>query len=269
MTWHRSRVGAATFLLGALAVGCAARGPAPRTVAAPLADPKEVAAAFAERGRALRSLRALAKVRYTDPQERHSSRQAVVVARPDQIRVEVLSMLGTAFVLTAQGGHLVAYWPEERTLFEGLASAENLWRYTRVWMPVETLIDVLLGTPAAQSAELAPCPSETTSATCLRQDTAGRGALLVALDSRGLPQEVEELGVVDGEVLWRARYLEYTHETVPPAAKSIVIEVPRYRRSVALQLSDVEVNPALPHGVFQLVAPPDARVVDLDAQEVD
>ncbi|MCX8071365.1 MAG: hypothetical protein N3C12_02780 [Candidatus Binatia bacterium] len=262
--WRRASV---VVVLAAF-VWCGCAGPARRGTeqALPVPDSTEVMAAFAERASFLRSLRAVAKLRYTDPHERHSARQAIAVARPDKVRVEVASMFGTAFVLAAHDHRLLAYLPEENTVYQGTASAENVWRYTRVWMPVSTLVEVLLGVPAGGQAEAAPCNGQSAQFVCLRQG-AGQGGLLVALDARGLPAEVEELGSVDGAVLWRARYLEYSDETTPPAPKHLVIEVPRYRRSVSLQLSDIEVNPPIGDDVFRLDIPRGVRVVDLDEQE--
>lgn len=257
------------MLLSAVVVQPGCGSPA-RRVSAPAVAPvdrSEVAAAFAERGKFLRSLRALAKLRYTDPHERYSSRQAIAVARPDRVRVEVTTMLGTAFVLAARDRRLTAYWPEENTAFEGLATPEHVWRYTRLWMPLETLVELLLAVPAAGRAEPTRCPEENTPYVCVRQTSAGLGAIVVALDARGLPVEVEERGAVDGTVLWRARYLDYTQDTVPPAAEHIVIDVPRYHRSVTLQLSEIEVNPPLGDDVFALGLPAGVRLVDLDEQE--
>jgi hypothetical protein len=228
-----------------------------------------VVARFYSRANSIRSLRALAKLRYTDPRERYSSRQAIAVERPNRIRVEVTTMLGTAFVLAAQDHRLTAYWPDEQTFFEGTATAENLWRYTRLWMPVETLVDVLLAVPGARQSELAACPEAADRYVCLRHASAGRGGLLVALDARGVPVEVEEQSAIDGSVLWRARYLEYTEDRPLAAPRHIVIEVPRYRRSVVLQLSEVELNPHLDPDVFLVARPPAARVVDLDEVETE
>lgn len=252
--------------------GCAFPGKRLPAPAATLPDPQEVVAAFAERCKFVHSLKALAKLRYTDPNERYTSRQVIAVERPDRIRVEVTTMLGTAFVLAARDARLIAYWPEENTAFAGLATPDHVWRYTRVWMPLETLVDVLLAIPGSGRLEPTGCThEETTDASpgyvCLHQARAGQGAVVVALDARGLPAEVEERSAVDGSVLWRARYLEYTENLAPPAAKHIVIDVPRYRRSVSLQLSEIEINPTLGRDVFRLGLPPGVRVVDLDEQE--
>ncbi len=257
------------LLLGGVVVGAGCSAPARRAsiaVGAPI-DRGEVSAAFAERAKFLHSLKALAKLRYTDPRERYSSRQAIAVARPDRVRVEVTSIMGTVFVLAARNQRLSAYWPEENTAFEGLATPEHVWRYTRLWMPLDTLVDVLLAVPGGGQAEPTPCPEEDAQYVCLRQASAGQGAVMVALDGRGLPVEAVERSAVDGSVLWRARYLGYSEDTVPPAAEHIVIDVPRYRRSVSLELSDIEINPPLGDDAFALDLPPGVRVVDLDEQE--
>jgi len=142
----------ATFIVSLLA-GCAAH----RTVAlhpAPafLPSAAELEAALAARRAGVRSLRALAHLRYRGPEGADTSREAIVVARPDRLRVEVLSVFGSLFVLTADDGALTAYARQEGTVYRGQASPENLWRYARLWLPVNDLVDIVLSLGSQDSA---------------------------------------------------------------------------------------------------------------------
>src|SRR5205823_5234338 len=127
-------------LFALLCSGCAAhRSLAPHLAPAVLPSTTDLQATLAARRDAVRSLRALARLRYRDPAESNSSREAIVVARPDRLRVEVLSVFGSVFVLTADDGALTAYARQEDTVYRGQASPENLWRYARLWLPVADL----------------------------------------------------------------------------------------------------------------------------------
>ncbi|HVM95283.1 MAG TPA: hypothetical protein VMT89_02785, partial [Candidatus Acidoferrales bacterium] len=127
--------------------GCASlRSAPPSTPRGELPSANELQGLLRQRRDALQSLRGLARLRYRDPHESGSARQAIVVQRPDHVRVEVLALFGTAFLLVADGNAISAYVPDERTLYRGPATPENLWRYTRLWLPIEDLVDIVLAT---------------------------------------------------------------------------------------------------------------------------
>jgi hypothetical protein len=132
-----------------LVAGCAARStprPADRAVGL-LPEAPQILAALAERRAALHSVRAMARLSYTAPDESRRAKQLVVVERPDRLRFEILSPFGALFVLTAADGSLAAWARDESTVYRGTASAENLQRYAQVDLPVATAVDLLLGTP--------------------------------------------------------------------------------------------------------------------------
>src|SRR5262245_32752525 len=136
-----------SLALTGLSIGCSARS---RPLVAPpavLPSAGDLESALTARRDAVRSLRALARLKYRDPTESNTSREAIVVARPDRLRIEVLSLFGSVFVLTTDAGALTAYARQEDTLYRGQASPENLWRYARLWLPVADLVDLVLGTP--------------------------------------------------------------------------------------------------------------------------
>ncbi|MBI3784529.1 MAG: DUF4292 domain-containing protein [Deltaproteobacteria bacterium] len=248
--------------------GCATLRPAtPAPVSGELPSPTELEAVLRQRYEALQGLRGLAHLRYSDPTESSSSRQAIVVQRPDHVRIEVLSLFGTAFLLVADGSLITAYVPDERTVYRGPATPENLWRYTRLWLPVKKLVDIVLATPTASAdaassvafdaaAAAVSLRSQTPDGTQSVWFTAGRQ--LVAAEERDS----------HGGVRWLAHYSKYEERNGLSVPTHIVLELPRWSRSMELDLQDVDVNPAIDGAMFALQPPPGSKVVELQS-EVD
>ncbi len=258
-----------SLVLGSLGSlpGCAARSQPARWERATAALPSSALGILRDRALRLTSLRALVRIRYRDPEQSFSSREAVLIARPDRVRVEALSWFGAAFVLTTDEQNLLAYVPRENTAYVGKASAENLWRYTGLWIPVEELVDLVLATPGHRGSALAECPRERNDAAhCLVYEGAlGRG--LVWLNEEAVPVEVEQ-GGRDGTVLWAAKYESFQAGSPVPIVEKLVLEAPVFRRSVTLQFHDIEVNPTLKGDEFQVSLPAGSRVVHLEGESL-
>lgn len=94
-----------------------------------------------------KSLRGLARVTYKDSEEKGSARQAVAVSAPDHFRVELFSPIGIAALVTTDGQQLAAYFPKEKTIYRGTASAANAGRFLRLMLSVGDISSLLLGLP--------------------------------------------------------------------------------------------------------------------------
>jgi hypothetical protein len=250
--------------VGLLFAGCAAkRPPTPHLAPAVLPSARDLDAALRTRRDTLRSLRALARLRYQAPDDTSTSREAIVVARPDRLRVEVLSVFGSVFVLTADNGELRAYARQERTVYRGSASPQNLWRYAHLGLPLTDLVALVLGTPPPTRAahqEVGFDPE--TGWIRLRQQLDG-GAQIVWFSDTALPVAAEQRGD-DGEVQWQATFSDYEVRDGVPVATRVGIEWPAGRGSLQIALDQIDVNPTLDNSIFALQAPPGSKVVDLD-----
>lgn len=257
------RLGAGGVVLGLLLAGCAAKRPAPPdTVPASLPSPAALESALQGRRDALHSIRALARLRYRDAHEASTSREAIVVARPDRLRVEVLSLFGALFVIAANNGHMTAYSRGENTVYRGEASPENMWHYARIGMPVRDLVDIVLGTPPRSSDRFGTVSYDAGRRAVMLTRTAGDGKLTVWFQSN-LPVAAQQSDAW-GEVLWQAAFSDYRDNEGLAVATRIHLEVPAWDRSVDIELTDIDVNPALEDSIFELPTPPGARVVNLD-----
>jgi hypothetical protein len=136
---------AALAVVAVLAAGCGLR--APRALKPATAE--GLLGELAARRAAVVSLRARARLR--TGVGGLWVREAVLVRRPDAVRVDVLSPFGLALAMGAQGDRLWAYPPSERTRYEGPATPENLTRVLGVPIGVADVVDVLLGLPPART----------------------------------------------------------------------------------------------------------------------
>jgi hypothetical protein len=219
---------------------------------------------LAKRREAVHSLRALAHVHYRDPEESNSSREAIVVARPDRLRVEVLSLFGSVFVLAADGGLLTAYARRENTIYHGRASPENLWRYVGLTLPVSELVDLVLGTPPLRQAAAATVSFDPRTGWIQLTQQWAQGVQLVWFSTTALPLRTEEQNP-DRQTLWRATFDDYESQNGFAVATRIALEVPAWQRSVDITLEDIDLNPRLDSAVFAVQTPPGSKVVNLDA----
>lgn len=260
---------AAVLATAVMLAGCASR-PAPPPPAAPLAalpPAEQILASLAARRSAVHAVRALARLSYTSPEESRRAKQLVVAERPDRLRLEVLSPFGAVFVLATDGGTLAAYDRGESTVYRGTASAQALARYAGVDLPVDTAVDLLLGTPPlAPHPAAAAVVSEDDGAIKLWQPTDGDDAE-AAWFSPGLEPLRYERHDGEGRVRLRTAFSGYTAIDGVRLPTVLAIELPADQRRIEIVLSETEVNPTLPDGVFALESPAGSREVDLDRVE--
>jgi outer membrane lipoprotein-sorting protein len=249
-------------MLSSLLAGCAAT-PWTRPHAAPAVLPSaaEIDAALAARRDSVHSLRALARLRYRDAAQSVTSREAIVVARPDRVRVEVLSLFGSVFLLVAEDGLMTAYARDENTVYRGQASPQNLERYVRLGVPVAELVDIVLGTPPLRHGRAQVSFDEAAGAIRLHRSF-DQGAQTVWLSDASLPLAAEELGA-DGSTRWRATFGAYEDHGGVPVATRIALDLPAHSQSMEMALQDLEVNPTLDRSAFAFQAPAGSKVVDL------
>ncbi|HUI27407.1 MAG TPA: hypothetical protein VL403_15095 [Candidatus Kryptonia bacterium] len=236
-------------------------------IAGPLPQAEALTSVLEHERAARTSLRTLARMAYDGPDERGHARQVMLVVRPTRLRIEVLSPLGTVFVLTADDGALAAYARSEATVYRGRASRANLQRYARVNLGVSDAVDLLLGTPPPRVAHHDVVSFDAERAAIELWREIDGGAQVVWFNGALQPVATEERDD-DGHVLWRARFSDFVAQQ-GDMPEHIELDVPNESRHVALDFQDVEVNPPLAESWFTLATPPGATEVRLDDTEVD
>lgn len=223
---------------------------------------EQIQAALDQRRQVVHSMRALGRLEYRHPEATNVSKEAIVVERPDRLRVEVLSLFGSMFVLTSRDGAFTVYARSEDKIYRGVASPKNMWRYARIGLPVIDLVDLVLGTPPQREATWSHVTWDSeTGWIQLSQDVEG-GAMVLWLEDT-LPRAAE-LRDTYGEVQWRAMFGKYQQHGDIRIATRIRLEVPDRDHSVKIELDDIDVNPTLEENTFSFVAPEGTEVIDLD-----
>jgi hypothetical protein len=251
-------------VLGVGLAGCAASRPAaPFAAPEKLPSAEELTDALTQRRQAVHGVRGLARLRLRDGSQTNSSREAIVVERPDRLRVEVLSTLGSVFVLTTDNGALTAFARNENTVYHGAASPENLARYAGLGLPVSALIDLVLGTPPPSQSPRGTVGFDPQTGWTGLAETVPDGLRVTWFSTALVPVLVEQRDG-KGEVLWRASFGEYEAHGGLLVATHIGLEVPASSRGIEIILENIDVNPALEDTLFALQTPPGSRVVSID-----
>lgn len=218
-----------------------------------------------ERRDALHSLRAESHISVSGAQRSGSAREVLLVQRPDQLRVEVFSLLGTAFVLTATDGHLAAYVRSENRFYRGPATPDNLARYTGVPLAVPDVVELLMGVPPQRSVGYGSVFWDPVKGQVRLWQSTSRGVQVVAFAGSPLvPAGVEERSR-DDRLLWRASFSDYVAVGALSVPRSIHFEIPDLQEHVDIELDSPEVNRPLAESLFALNAPPGSEEVRLDA----
>lgn len=242
--------------------GCPARRP-PEAQLAPAQLPSafDIDSTIAARRNAVTDLRALARLKYRHPDGSSSSREAIAVSRPDRLRVEVLSIFGAMFVLTARDGDFTAYARQENTIYRGTASPENMWRYARIGLPVVDLVDLVLGTPPQRKEVWSHVSFDKETGWVQLSQELSDGIQAVWLEG-DLPRAAEFRDAY-GDVQWRAFFEDYESHDGVEIATRIRLEVAS-EHSVDITLGDIDVNPKLADNTFSVNIPPGSAIVEID-----
>jgi len=121
-------------------------------LAAPQWESSKLIEAISQRREQFRSLRALARINYAGPDGKQGFDEAVLVQRPDRLRLETLSMLGAILIVTANDKEIIGYHPREGVLVRGPSSKANLLRYTQIPLELDEITALLAGLPPVDGA---------------------------------------------------------------------------------------------------------------------
>jgi hypothetical protein len=220
------------------------------------ATAEELLGALATRRSAVTSLRARAHVR--SRLAGVGTRQAVLVRRPDAVRIDVLHPFGLVLAIGAQDGSLWAYRPSEATRYQAPATAENVSRLLGAPVALLDVVDVLLGLPPARTPVGTPALGATAEGEYRLTVPFAGGVQTIRFAGDTLDVVGAEELRADGTVL-RVAFGE--HQNGFPHA--IEIAAPSPGGEVKLALDAVEPNAALDPALF--APPPAPHVLPLGA----
>jgi hypothetical protein len=219
--------------------------------------------ALIERARRLDAMQAEAVMDYAGGGQHVKVREQVAVKRPASLRVEAETPFGVAAVVAANATTVAIYQPSDNTFYRGAATADTLSRFTRIPLPPEQAVKLLMGLlPDNDSAYSAPASVRT------------EGDLLIGA-YRMPTGEVDELGFAGGQLrLVRTRgssgvgyevtYDDYRDIGGLQFAHLLDAKFLNTGTHLNVKYSGVIVNPSLGDSEFVLVPQVTSKVIDLD-----
>lgn len=216
-------------------------------------------AGLIERASLLRSLRALATVYYWGTDGRGSFQEAVLVLRPDRLRLETLSPLGAVSIVTVDGGEARIHHPKEGVFYRGKSSRENLFRYTQIPLGLDDLTSILMGLPPIGKAS-----DWVGAGNSISKEIEGGGREFVTFDHVGLPIKWERADPL-GRIELAALFSDFSPTPAGLFPFTIALEDRLLERRLEIRYEGPEVNAPLPLALFTQEKPANAREIPLEA----
>jgi Domain of unknown function (DUF4292) len=217
---------------------------------------------LSHRDRYFQSLRALASVSYRGPEGNQGFQEAILVQRPDKVRLETLSMLGAILIITVNGDEIVGFHPRERLYLRGKSTKENLYRYTGIPFELEEMTRLLAGLPPVRNSA-----GWQIAGNSLYREVDGGGKEIVVFDlAREIPVRWYRLAP-GGNPELSAAFDEFsaTPAGLFPTNITLEAQAAAQKRSLELVYQDPEVNVQIPPSVFNQEKPANAKEVPIEA----
>ncbi len=252
-------------LIAVLVQGCFAARPTPVPLPSALPSAAQIIDSMRHRRGKLNALRTLARVRYRSPNGTENARNVLAVERPDRLRLEVVSILGSLLVMTSDDGTFSVYLPRQSTVYRGAASAANLSAYLPVTLSIPAIIDHILATPRLSDRGPAAVDWDGELVRLTQRDD--NGSWEASFRDLAIPATYREVDRY-GRTTIEARYEDIDDSGTIPIARRVTVHFPATQESLEISMRAPEVNPNLPNGLFSLTPPPETREIDLDNESL-
>lgn len=174
----------------------------------------------------------------------------VLVKRPLDFRFDRLSDFGYYLQQTvSRGGLFTVIWYGENRYFQGIGTSEQLGRFLSVRLTPMEVVPFLLGSVPLEEAEVYNLhPLKTRDHYLLKGE---RGEITVQkIDNDYLPKKFVALDL-EGERVYSIEYDDESPETGFPHRILGKFD----GKSCEIVFEEIELNPALPHGLFEIEVP--------------
>lgn len=223
-------------------------------------NPQELFKGLAQRAAYFYSLRSLATVYYRGEDGRGTFQEAILVHRPDRLRLETLSPLGSILIVTVDANEVVGFHPREALFYRGRSSKENLLRYTQIPLELRELTSLLLGLPPVELRR-----HWSGGANAISWDLMDGRRETVSFDpALGVPVKWERLAA-DGAPEFSALFADFISRPAGLFPLKISLEAHAQQRRVEIRYEEPEVNVDLPSTVFVQQRPGNVREIALES----
>jgi hypothetical protein len=217
---------------------------------------------LANRDQQFQSLRSLASIHYRGPEATQKFQEAVLIQRPDKVRLETLTLLGAILIVTVNADQIAGLHPREGLYLTGKSSKENLFRYTRIPLELNEMTRLLIGLPP-----VAPADSWQITGNSLYRELNGLGKEIVVFDlTHDVPIQWYRLGS-DGSPELSAAFDDYSATPAGLFPLKITLEDPHQKRALEIVYQEPEVNVELAPSLFVQEKPTNAQELPIGALE--
>jgi hypothetical protein len=212
-----------------------------------------------QRNQQFRSLRALARLDYVGPDGKGNVQEAVLVQRPDRLRLETLTFLGAVLIVTVNDKEIIGHHSREGIFVRGPRTKENLLRYTQIPLELNEMTALLLGLPPVDTG----APRRQEGPTLVFSPN-GRKQDAVTFESQSpVPTKWERFNDA-GAVELSARFLDYISTPAGSFPSKIQVEAQLQKRKLEIRYQEPEINASLPPEIFTQEKPAHAQELRLE-----
>jgi len=217
--------------------------------------------ALAQRREQFQSMRTLARVNYSGPTGKNGFQEAMVVARPNRLRLETLvPVLGAISIVTVNDKEISAYQPRDGVYLHGQRSKANLLRYTQIPLELEEITALLLGVPPVDPQ----APSQQNGNNLIFAAANGRKDTVAFESNQPVPTKWERSDA-RGQLELSAEFTDYIQIPAGLFPSKIVIESPQQKRRLEIQYEQPELNVSLSNDLFSQVKPANVKEYPIEA----
>jgi hypothetical protein len=250
----------AALIAGVIGLSSCALQPPAR---APRAEASSLALALANREQSLDSIQTPAVMEYSGPGGHFKAREQMVVRRPASLRVEAMSPLGVALVVTADAGQIAVFDPSKNTLMRGPATAATLDRFAQIPMAPQQAARLLLALSPDNAILTMPPSSQSDDADTKVLTYARAGGAIDELGfTDGLLTLVRER-LPDGQLSYEVHYSDYKDIGAIKFPYAIDANFPSAGTTVKLRYERPIVDGEVADSLFVLSPGPSTRLIDL------
>ena len=216
--------------------------------------------AISQRRAQFSSLRALARITYAGPDGKHGFDEAVLVQRPDRLRLETLSMLGAILIVTANKQEIIGYHPREGIMVRGQSSKANLLRYTQIPLELDEITALLAGLPPVDASKPSQQDGNTLifAANGIKKDT-------VSFESRQpAPTQWQRFNSA-GAVELTALFSDYIATPAGLFPSKINLDAPLQNKKLEIRFQEPELNATIPADSFSQQKPAHVQEIPIEA----
>jgi hypothetical protein len=247
------------FLIGLGACTTVAPPAAPETPA-PQWESDKLIESLKQRAEKFRSLRALAQVDYAGPEGKHGFQEAVIVQRPDRLRLDTLTFLGAILIFTANDKEIIGYHPREGVFVRARPTSENLRRYTQIPLQLEEITMLLTGLPPIDAS----APSKQEGNTLIFSSNGRKRDVLKFESHQPVPTQWERFND-DGKVELSAQFKDYVATPGGLFPQTVVSEALLQKKKLSIRYKEPELNATIPPEQFTQQIPAHAKEVPIEA----